>query len=329
MSTRRLPPGTQSTAVIQRPQFSSDAVVTAARDSDDGPGERTDPLRRLAPRASSVHELQDDVIGDDDLDDSLNDTLDPSIADDGIDDDSDNDTLDGVHPYAAATGRYDLSSFDDFNAGLPSAHVSEFDVSDLDGDVDAGGAATAIMHLPPSLLAYREPDDAVTPAASDVSLRKWSAGPPGMKVAAPPPEVVAERLDDDDQMAATLPALSLAAVRAAALAAGVDAWPQHMDAPLPLPPPVPSLAVTSPPTMPAAMPRVPVSTVPLRRLAVTSADVSTGPRRRLRVALEDALSAVSAAQTTADSGHVPPGLHGHLERAFELLSRAIDIADDD
>ena len=225
----------------------------------------------------------------------------------------------------AATGRYDLGSladFDDLNLDLPSAHVSEFDVSDLDGDIESHGAPTAIMQLPPSMLAHRA--SAPAPVVEDIPLRKWSAGPPGPKVAAPAHEELAS--DDRGEMAATLPALSLAAVRAAAAAAGVEAWPQpHLadeapSLPMPLPPAPPSMS------RPSSAPPAPV---PPQRLPVTATDVLSSRARVLRAALDDALAAVTAAQACADAGHVPPGLHGHLDRAVELLSRALDIADDE
>ena len=289
VSTRRPSPSTQSTALIERPIFSDagfgdengddssadDFANVPPRDRDEVHSEQTDPERRLAGKA---------------------------------------------HVDDAATGRYDLGSLDDFddvNADLPSAHISEFDVSDLDGDIESHGAPTAIMQLPPSMMVHREAvaDAADDANVTDVPLRRWSAGPPGPKVA--PPEQ--DELDGGDHMAATLPALSLEAVRAAAVSAGVDGWPlarpddQQVSLPLPLAP-SPSLA------KPASTPPAPI------RPPATTADFSR--RDALRTALDDALAAVTAAQACADAWRVPAGLDGHLDRAVELLSRAIDIADE-
>lgn len=213
----------------------------------------------------------------------------------------------------APTGRFELDSMDGYE-DMPSAHVSVFDVSDLDGDVEEGGALTTIMQLPPSMMAAH-PDKSYDDEKSDglsreaIDLMKWRAGP---SPSAPLPGLAA--LDDvaseavafeavafeaaDDGMAATLPALSLEAVRAAAMAAGL---------PMPLPPM---------PSPPAPAPRTMSVGVTAEMPAMALGDI-----------IEEALAAVLAAQSTADGGQVPRGLHDHLARAVELLSTAQELAD--
>jgi hypothetical protein len=173
--------------VVDRPLFSD-------RDEDDdefaGPRDQTDPQQPLM------------------------------IGDNGIP----GDDLDGP------TGRFDLRSMDDLDAlggsDLPSAHISELDVSDLDGDVVGPGARTAIMQLPPSMMRDAVADNGEEIETVDpVELMKWRSGP---KSLAPqefvPPPVADEHasIDDDNGLAVTIPALSLEAVRAAAAAAAAQ-----------------------------------------------------------------------------------------------------------
>jgi hypothetical protein len=137
-----------------------------------------------------------------------------------------------------------------------------------------------------------------------IDLMKWRAGP---SPSAPLPGLAG--LGDvgsqtaDHGMAATLPALSLEAVRIAARSAGL---PMLMPAPTPIlmpSPPAPGRPSMSP-CVTAEMP------------SMTLGDI-----------IEEALAAVLAAQSTADGGQVPRGLHDHLARAVELLSTAQELAD--
>ena len=290
MPIRRPPQPTESTALIERPSFSDDDGDV---DQDD------DGFTNVASR-----DVDSEERGSEQTEPERR--LARKVADD------------------APTGRYDLNSLADFDdLQLPSTHVSEFDVSDLDGDVEGPGASTAIMQSPPSMIAQRYDDG---PAHVDeVALRKWSAGPQGPKVTPLSIDYLAAH-DDRGEMAATLPALSLAAVRAAA---GVNAWPEpHLadDAPslhLPLPPPPPPPALARPHSSP------PVHAPPPRMALTATATAAKTRVSMLRLALDDALAAVTAAQACADAGHMPPGLHSHLDRAVELLSRAVDLAEGD
>lgn len=297
MTIRRPPPRTEATAIIERQTFDDDDYdVVAARSLDGAPDERTDPERLLARAAAGAPRGVDDDHSDD-LGDDLGDL-------DGLDEFHVDGSV-GPAGHGATTGRYELGSIEDLeDYSLPGAHVSELEVSDLDGDVAAGGAPTAILHRP-SLLTNNEtaPHD-----VDEVALRRWSAGPP---VRLPVPELQTlndDRAADDGGMAATLPALSIDTVRAAAAAAGIGVWPTPL--PTPLPTPVPG----------------PVTTPAARRLPST--DVSTARTRSVRAAVEGALAAVAAAQATADDAHVAAGLHGHLEQAIEALTRALELADD-
>lgn len=206
----------------------------------------------------------------------------------------------------AATGRFDLSSLDDFD-GLPSAHISELDISDLDGDVQAGGAETAIMQLPPEMMGHHD----ATPSApdpSEVEMRRWSAGRPGARhdmpvPGAPPP--------NDDGANSTLPALSLDAIRAAAeglhdVATPPPGQPHLTSTPLPLPPPPASFG----------------------QQVLRAEDVPrAAPPGAVRQLIEDALSAVTGAQACA-AGHPEDGpLHRQLGRAVAALSQLLDQTD--
>jgi hypothetical protein len=212
-----------------------------------------------------------------------------------------------VLPADERTGRYrldDLHDLDDLVDDLPDAHVSEFDVSDLDGDV-VDIAATTIMQLPPSMIGHHSPD-----VVEEIAVRKWSAGPPAPLPAPDANNTLGDDDDDDSELpplnvpqrraalAPTMPFLSVSAVKAGFL---VDAPPAFAEAP------------------PTHAPAVPTSIV---------TDVSTG-EPGLRDTLDSALAALMAAQACADAGGVPRGLNAHLEKAVELLSQAIELAEDD
>ncbi len=195
-----------------------------------------------------------------------------------------------------ATGRHSIDGLDDLRpSALPSAWVSELDVSDLDGDVVGPGAATTIMQLPPEMMGHDE-SSADAPAAvgaeRDVELLKWRAGPPG---ALPTPSTP----DTSDGTAATLPALSLDMVRAAAAAV----------APRPLPASYDTIRDDD-------------------EEEDTQGGIVVSAMDRLRATLEEAMAALLAAQSCADDGDVPDGLHDHLARAVQLLSTAQDLGDD-
>jgi hypothetical protein len=211
-------------------------------------------------------------------------------------------------PADDQTGRYrldELHDLDDLVDDLPDAHVSEFDVSDLDGDV-VDIAATTIMQLPPSMIGHHAPD-----AVEEIYVRKWSAGP---AATLPRPDANNTLGDDDDDDERELPPLTMPQRRAA------------------LAPTMPFLAVpavkagflvdTSPSfgeSAPTHAPSVPTSIV---------TDASTG-EPSLRETLDSALAALMAAQACADAGGVPRGLNAHLEKAVEFLSQAIDLAEED
>jgi hypothetical protein len=199
-----------------------------------------------------------------------------------------------------ATGRHTIDdAFDDLRpSALPSAWVSEFEVSDLDGDVVGPGAATTIMQLPPEMMGHDDASE-LTAERDAVELMKWRAGPPGPTVSTTP---LPSSPDHGDGTAATLPALSLDMVRAAAAAMS------------PLPPrPMPVYGAID------ASDDEEEDT--LGGLEVTTAD-------RLRATLEEAMSALLAAQSCADDGEGGRALQGHLARAVQLLSTAQDLGDD-
>lgn len=199
-----------------------------------------------------------------------------------------------------ATGRHSIDELDDLRpSALPSAWVSELEVSDLDGDVVGPGAATTIMQLPPEMLGHEDASFAEPTAERDaVELLKWRAGPPG---ATPAPAPTPASPDPSNGTAATLPALSLDMVRAAAAAAMAPARP------------------------------LPDSHHTIRDdddEEDTHRGIVVSPADRLRATLEEAMAALLAAQSCADDGDVPEGLHGHLARAVQLLSTAQDLGDD-
>jgi hypothetical protein len=53
------------------------------------------------------------------------------------------------------------------------------------------------------------------------------------------------------------------------------------------------------------------------------------PEPGLRDLLDTTLAALLAAQACADANGVPQGLNDHLDKAVDLLSRAIDLVEDD
>lgn len=207
----------------------------------------------------------------------------------------------------APTGRFDLREIDDID-GLPSAHVSELelDYSDLDGDVAEGGAPTAIMRLPPEMLADHARNQTEVAAASSssdeaiVDLRKWSAGPPGAR--------------HDVAQAGSPPPM---------------AEPPMTPTPLPLPPidTAPSLRAAAEGLHTPAH-RPPPGAVPLPPAASLRAeDVSrAAPPGALRALVDDALDAVTQAQTAAVHNDEDE-LHRHLARAVASLARLIDHVD--
>jgi hypothetical protein len=231
--------------------------------------------------------------------------------DDDDDDDAPTEQTDAERrvllPADAATGRYQLNDLDDLVDDLPDAHISEFDVSDMDGDV-VDIAATTIMQLPPSMIGHHPPEP-----VEQIAVRKWSAGPQAMLPTPDPANITLDGDDDDDDdelppltppparraaLAPTMPFLSVSAVKAGAFL---------VDAPV---------ALAEPPRTHAPVPTSVVT------------DISTG-EPGLRDTLDDALAALLAAQACADAGGVPRGLNTHLEKAVELLSRAIDLAEGD
>lgn len=216
-----------------------------------------------------------------------------------------------LSPADVPTGRYridEINDLDDLVDDLPDAHISEFDVSDMDGEV-VDIAATTIMQLPPSMIGHHAPDP-----VEEIAVRKWSAGPQVHSASAfvdAANITLGDDDDDDDELppldptapprraalAPTMPFLSVSTVKAGFLvdAPAAFAEPAHTHAPA-----VPTSILT---------------------------DVSTG-EPGLRDTLDDALAALMAAQACADAGSVPRGLNAHLEKAVELLSRAIDLVDD-
>lgn len=242
----------------------------------------------------------------------------------------------------APTGRF---NFDDI-AGyeeMPSAHVSVFDVSDIDGDVEDGGAATTIMQLPPSMMRVEsEPSfEDITHgelSTEPVELMKWRAGPTpaslprGRALSLPDNGFLGEPAEyPDDSMAATLPGLSLDAVRAAVVAVSMTERRALPHEPMSLSPMAP---LSTPMPIHLLMPIASSSTPPMP-MAPTPASIPSAlsktplqlPGSLLAGILEDALSAVLAAQSSADSGQVPRGLHEHLARAVQLLSTAQELVD--
>jgi hypothetical protein len=188
------PPPNDATALIERPSFDSDSSSDGGEDVPAG-AVRAGRRGRAASPFEGPSEEQ------------------PRVDDTGFDEETEL-THPGSGAHAALRGartqRIDvgaLSSLDDLE-DLPSARVSELQVSDLDGDVEAAGAPTAIMQLPPEMLAHgggasRDDDDASDDdasdddasdddasdddasddvvahddAADDVAFRRWRAGP--------------------------------------------------------------------------------------------------------------------------------------------------------
>lgn len=210
----------------------------------------------------------------------------------------------------APTGRFALDDLDDLS--LPSAHVSELDVSDLDGDVQEPGAPTAIMQLPPEMIGHADQANTDSGPHSAFEVRRWSAGPPpgalgarhDIPVPGPPPPSA-------EQPSSTLPALSLDAIRAAAEGLhDVAAPPPASRAPglMPLPP--------APHTSPMAQQTTSLHAEDLSRAA---------PPGALRALVEEALSAVTGAQTAV--GGDDAVVERQLSRAVQALSRLLDHVD--
>ncbi len=214
-----------------------------------------------------------------------------------------------ILPAATARSRVDEhnehNNLDDVVSDLPDAHISDFDVSDLDGEV-VDLAATTIMQLPPSMIGHHHPEP-----VERIAVRKWSAGP---QVSSPlamgdAANVTWEGGDDesDDDVNVSL-ADPTARPRRAALAptflsvSAVKAGGFLVDAP----------ALREPVDEPTA------------RSAPTLA-----PQPGLRDLLDTTLAALLAAQACADANGVPQGLNAHLDKAVDLLSRAIDLVEGD
>lgn len=209
-----------------------------------------------------------------------------------------------------ATGRHVFNELDELRpSALPSAWVSEFEVSDLDGDVVGPGAATTIMQLPPEMQAHEPPSE-----LHAVDLMKWRAGPSGAPTPTAPPTAAPTgpatlpptpaSPDPTNGTAATLPALSLDLVRA--VTAGVA-------------------AAAPPGPLPHAHHTVGHDDDDEED---TQGGFFLSPSDRLRATLEQTMGALLAAQSCADGGDVPDDLHGHLARAIQLLSTAQDLSDD-
>ncbi len=211
---------------------------------------------------------------------------DTDLTDSGI---ANRPTLRGAPTQRIVVG--ELGSLDDLDE-LPMARVSELDVSDLDGDVEASGAPTAIMQLPPEMLAHRaeadddDDDGRADPVAGgagadhlegdtqgadeidalgrDIAFRRWTAGPQ------PPP------------------ATDVGANRSAEVT---------------IPPPPPSLAGGTP-----APPR--------------GGDSPAHRRDRLVAWVDEATAAITAAQTVLDELDVPTdAAQTQLLRALGILAR--------
>jgi hypothetical protein len=196
----------------------------------------------------------------------------------------------------AATGRFDLSSLDDFD-GLPSAHISE-----LDGDVQEGGAQTAVMQLPPEMAH----ESVSAPDTAEVDLRRWSAGRPGARHDMPLPGAPPPLAEAAVNVAhSTLPGLALDAIRDAAEGLHDVATPPpgqpHIGLPLPPPP------MTPPPIL-RELPRA-------------------APPGAMRQLIEDALGAVTGAQQCAAAHPEDSALQRHLGRAVAALAQLLDQTD--
>lgn len=264
--------------------------------------------------------------GDDDKDVFSDDEL-PNLPQVGRDDDELTDPTRGknqlpplrgrVHADGEApTGRFALDDLDDLDDNLPSAHVSELDVSDLDGDVQEPGAPTAIMQLPPEMMGHAgdagRTDSGPDGSAEAVEMRRWSAGPPpgalgarhDMPLPGPPPPSA-----EANVVGATMPALSLDAIRAAAEGLhDVARAPQRTSTPMPLPPP--------PHTSPMGQ----------NTTSLHAEDLPpSAPPGALRGLVEEAMSAVTAAQTAV--GGDDNVVEANLSRAVLALSRLLEHVD--
>lgn len=212
------------------------------------------------------------------------------------------------------TGRFALDDLDDLN--LPSAHVSELDVSDLDGDVQEPGAPTAIMQLPPEMMGHADQANTDSGPHSAFEVRRWSAGPPpgalgarhDMPLPGPPPPSA-------ESPSSTLPALSLDAIRDAAEGLHDVAVPAHAPGGraglMPLPP---------------APHTAPMGQVLGQTTSLHAEDLSrSAPPGALRALVEEALSAVTGAQTAV--GGDDAVVERQLSRAVEALSRLLEHVD--
>ncbi len=222
----------------------------------------------------------------------------------------------------APTGRFALDGLDDLDdLNLPSAHVSELDVSDLDGDVQEPGAPTAIMQLPPEMMGHVEQANTDSGPHSAFEVRRWSAGgargtaDPRRDVpvpGAPPPSLESPALGVPSS---TLPSLSLDAIRAAAEGLHDVAAPAHASAHAPQFMPLPPVPHTSP-----------MGQQMSQTTSLHADDVSrAAPPGALRALVEEALSAVTGAQTAV--GGDDAVVERQLSRAVQALSRLLEHVD--
>ena len=280
MTNRRppLPPSGDPTALFDRPTF-DDVDVDGGADGDDGEDSAGDG------GGDSPFDVEGgarpETSGFDDDDELTDPGLIPAhLADEPA-----------PTRAQAATQRLSLDVLDDLDdldalaISLPDANVEEHIVSDLDGDVAASGAPTAIMQLPPEMLAHNiATDGSSTPPPSDddgssgedvVAFRRWSAGPAASTPPLPPPP---------------------------------------SQGPPPAPPAPPVLGGAAP--APAAAPPVgPASLASAATLQRAMAPTMPSPVKRL---VDEALKAVTAAQTCLDD-EGPTS----TQRAQAQLSRAV------
>jgi hypothetical protein len=275
------PPPGDATALIERPSFGDDSderpVGAAGKGVVDSRSGRVVRAGRGASPFDPPSEEQrpvDETGFDEDTD----------LTDSGI---ANRPSLRGAPTQRIVVG--ELGSLDDLDE-LPMARVSELDVSDLDGDVEAAGAPTAIMQLPPEMLAHRAEADAddgrgdpvdggaaadqlegdtqgaddVDALGRDIAFRRWTAGPQ------PPPDT------------------DVGANRSAEVT---------------IPPPPPSLAAST-----AAPPR--------------GGDSPASRRERLVAWVDETTAAITAAQTVLDELDVPTdAAQTQLLRALGILAR--------
>ena len=167
------------------------------------------------------------------------------------------------------------------------------------------------MQLPPEMMSH-DPD-ARSPASPDgsatesVEMRRWSAGRAGARHDMPVPGPPLPS-SEGAVVNSTLPALSLDAIRAAAEGLHAVATPP--------PPPLASSPLPLPPPPPPQSPVVRAEDLP-----------RAAPPGAMRQLIEDALAAVTAAQTCAQAHPEDGALHRQLGRAVAALSQLLDQTD--